>query len=59
MRKPSMSRRPPSPLLPAHRERVSGGFLDSPSRILSFGDSAPSDANRLIERHEQIGNQGG
>jgi hypothetical protein len=49
MKKTSLPRRAPAPILAATLAHVTGGVRNSD----------PSDANRGIERHELPGNQGG
>jgi hypothetical protein len=50
MKKEAQPRRAPAPIAPATLAHVAGG---------RFLDSDPSDANRVLERHELPGNQGG
>jgi hypothetical protein len=52
MRKPTPSRRQVAALRTVELEQVAAGRS-------GFLNSDPSDANRIIERHELPGNQGG
>lgn len=53
MRKRTPLRTLPTAIVPARLAQVAAGVARA-----GFLDSAPSDANRTIERHELPGNQG-
>jgi hypothetical protein len=66
MKKPSATTRAPRAIRAQDLTAVTGGLgIDVPSSVdnqqvdrAGFLDSGPSDANRVIERHELPGNQG-
>ena len=58
MRKSSPRTAAPKSLAPSRLAAVVGGVADEQVDRSGFVDSGPSDANRVLERHELPGNQG-